>query len=579
LLVARIGRNSAVHPAAIFKLMLRDGIEFNEEVAPVKVPRLILALHVVAGFAFLSPAYIRPDSVAVYAYLRSLFLDRDLLFFNEWAGFGMIGNHFTWFKEVTPVGALANHWWIGTSLLSAPFYSVAAALSGALSMKGDGFFGLYQWTLGWSSVLFACGSLLIAERILTAFAIPLRARLLAVFAAWIGTPLFWYEYRFSLGTHAAGALCVAALVWLLWRATIGEPDMIDGALIGLALGLAIATRLQHFVLIVPLLYAIARGRLWRLFPAIAAGCTLPLAVQAAAWQIIYGNMFGPLLRGANLEGVTWMPFRTIAFVPVLFSSFHGLLPWSPVIALAIAGWMTASREQKPLGKILLLMFVAELVANSTLDRYWWGGMSFGGRRFTDLAAPFAIGIGFLLARWRSTFVYILTTLCLLWSTALTAPAIAGSLSLEHDVTPGSLLTAAASARQLLPPAALHSSLTQLPSLGLATAGLLIVTAVTSFLLICGRRRKWIVTGAVTYLTAALLLTLSASGRTRERAEADRMRFHLAPALASVGPLLDQRKLISDEVVYLQRRGEKGIAAQRLREIAAIDQRLGSTIHP
>ena len=33
------------------------------------------------------------------------------------------------------------------------------------------------------------------------------------------------------------------------------------------------------------------------------------------------------------------------------------------------------------------MFVGEWIANGTLDRYFWGGMSFGGRRFVDVTKP------------------------------------------------------------------------------------------------------------------------------------------------------------------------------------------------
>ena len=79
---------------------------------------LVVGATVVLGLLFLAPGYIRPDSVGVYSWVRSAVFDRDLLFFNEWHGFGMIRNHATAFKEVTPLGTVANHWWIGTSLLA-----------------------------------------------------------------------------------------------------------------------------------------------------------------------------------------------------------------------------------------------------------------------------------------------------------------------------------------------------------------------------------------------------------------------------------------------------------------------------
>ena len=51
---------------------------------------VLAAALVIIAIIFLSPAYIRPDSVGVYSYLRSAVFDRDLLFFDEWNAFGLI---------------------------------------------------------------------------------------------------------------------------------------------------------------------------------------------------------------------------------------------------------------------------------------------------------------------------------------------------------------------------------------------------------------------------------------------------------------------------------------------------------
>src|SRR4029079_11014634 len=89
----------------------------------------IFAAHTIVALVFLSPGWIRPDSVATYAYLQSMVNDGDLSFFNEWSSFGMIRNGVTYFSEVTRVGALANHWWIGTSMLTAPFYVIGMSFA------------------------------------------------------------------------------------------------------------------------------------------------------------------------------------------------------------------------------------------------------------------------------------------------------------------------------------------------------------------------------------------------------------------------------------------------------------------
>src|SRR5438477_5824016 len=163
----------------------------------------VFAAHALLGFLFLTPAYIRPDSVATYAYIRSMVDDGDLSFFNQWSAFGMVKNGVTFFSEVTPIGTLANHWWIGTSMLSAPLYVIG------LRFADDG--SLFAW----ASVLFAAAALWIACLFIESH------KVLALLAASLGTPLFWYTFRFPLTTHAAGPLTVALIFVSLFRSDSG----------------------------------------------------------------------------------------------------------------------------------------------------------------------------------------------------------------------------------------------------------------------------------------------------------------------------------------------------------------------
>src|SRR5260370_8407426 len=88
-------------------------------------PLVIAAAHIIGGFIFLAPGYVRPDSIAIFAYLRSAVFNRDFAFFNEWASAGLVRNGLTLFSEVTPAAARSNHWWIGTSIMSPPPYLIA----------------------------------------------------------------------------------------------------------------------------------------------------------------------------------------------------------------------------------------------------------------------------------------------------------------------------------------------------------------------------------------------------------------------------------------------------------------------
>lgn len=531
----------------------------------------LVAVHLLAG-VFLTPGYIVPDSVATFSWLRSLVLQGDLLFFDEWAGFGMIRDGIPLFKEVTARGTLANHWWVGTSILSLPFYLVAHLIARVGGGAADGFTGLYAFTLAWEAVLF--GAIASAAGFVVALKQGVSERLAAaaVAAVWLGTPMFWYEYRFPLGTHLAGILIVGLLVLVLARAGESEGRGVD-VLAGLLLGLAVATRLQHFVL------APAVGlHLWRsgrraTGVAVAAGCSLlAFLPQALAWTAVYGHPLGPLVSGASPLGGTWMPFRSNALDEVVLSSYHGLLPWAPLAALAVVGWILEVRR-RPLAATLLLMFVGEWIANGLFDRYFWGGTSFGPRRFVDLAVPLMVGTAWFLARTRRSGA-VAAGIATGWTVLLGLAAAAGTLDLRGDVLPRELAGSIASIDWSALPAMLvgQSMLVRAP--GGSLLGLAIVLAVGGAIVAAIRSHRAAIAALAAALAISSIAVVAAIPKTWSGAPAELRRFGIVlPAAREAGPLLDARGLLRDERDFLLNRGREREAAGTERLIEGIEKRL------
>ncbi len=72
----------------------------------------------------------------------------------------------------------------------------------------------------------------------------------------------------------------------------------------------------------------------------------------------------------------------------------------------------------------------------------------------------------------------------------------------------------------------------------------------------------------------LLVTLSAGVPTRSKAEIEAKRFNVkGKAARSVGPLIEQRGLISDELVWLEATGQQREAERTRQEIAQINRNL------
>jgi hypothetical protein len=570
------------------------------------------AVHIFAGYLFLAPSYVRPDSVAIYSWLRSLVVDGDLLFFNEWAGFRMLGDGFAYFKEVTPVAALANHWWVGTSILTAPFYLPSHALSHALpdaQFPADGFFGLDLVTLAWASVLFhglALGLAFLVFGLIAGRQPSARVFLPALLFTSLGTGAFWETFRMPLGTHAAGMFVVGLFTYLCVRVLKVEQRIVGGAdadsrarpvrqfewslpLIGFTLGLAAVTRLQHVVLLPAALYVVFRVRrpAREVFLACVGGL-IPMVVQGAAWFGVYGTPLGPLQVGANLEGVTWMPFRSFEFLPVLFSSWRGLFVWSPVWAPALVGLLLLARDKdssfhRDVGVLCLMMFAGELFANSTLDRYWWGGTAFGARRFVDLAVPLAVGLWSFLLRTRIPGL-VIGALATAWSCLLMRAVLLGTLDLSRYLSRDDIMRNVVRHWDGLPWGVLHSPVTSWVLAAQSALAILVIGVVAAAIGQLVRiRPRFAVIVSVTWVFVCLITVLLAIAPTRERAHDERARFNLTgEAALSAGPLIDQKGLISDELDWAEATGRADRAARIREEIEHIDQeldRLGVRLRP
>jgi hypothetical protein len=334
------------------------------------------------------------------------------------------------------------------------------------------------------------------------------------------------------------------------------------------------------VLLPAVLYAFARARRpVRDYLLAAAGGMAPLLIQGAAWYAVYGTPFGPLASGANLEGVTWIVFRKIAIAPALLSSWRGLFVWSPIWIPALAGLVLLARDRtsrvrRDAGVICLLMFAGELFANATLDRYWWGGMSFGPRRFVDLAVPVAIGLWAFLARTRLTGM-VIAALATVWSALLMFAAAAGTIDLSRYLDWPAIGDGLGAAWTSFTVGALRSPIT---SGTLALQSVLALMVIGSLVAIIGRIVRGRPDAATRlvygWLVGCLVVVLLAIGPTRERAAAEQTRLGLTgPAAASAGPLIDQRGLIADELAWLEATGRERDAARTRDEIGRIDAEL------
>jgi hypothetical protein len=120
-----------------------------------------------------------------------------------------------------------------------------------------------------------------------------------------------------------------------------------------------------------------------LFSAGVVAAFLPMLITR---QIVFGN---PFVLGMYAQ-VPWN-WSSAAFLPVLFSSGHGIFVWTPVLLVALLGLLPLWRKQAALAGIALLMSLA-FYALISVYPWWYGTLSFGNRFFVSLTPVFVLGL-------------------------------------------------------------------------------------------------------------------------------------------------------------------------------------------
>ena len=110
------------------------------------------------------------------------------------------------------------------------------------------------------------------------------------------------------------------------------------------------------------------------------------APQMLVWQTLYGR---PL---AIPQGDSFMQWRSPALAAVLFSDWHGLFTWTPVIAVAVAGLAFLWRRDRLVCSAAVTFLLLSWYVNAAAAD-WWAGEAFGSRRFVSCFAVFCFGLG------------------------------------------------------------------------------------------------------------------------------------------------------------------------------------------
>ena len=349
------------------------------------------------------------DALHHYVQLRSAVFDRDLHFRNEYVRmYGLHGptDETSWVYADTATRHVRNLMPVGPALIWAPAFLVVTFLVWAGNLAGssyplDGYGRLFQATAGISGIGAAAIGVWLAYR---ACAELFRQRwaIWACLALWLASSALYYSLISPTYSHAASLLATSAF-WFAFVKSRAAPDLARYATLGALAGVSALMRWQDAVLVL----AIAVDLLWRLRQRIpvsrlvvwgftaATATIVTFTPQMMVWQSLYGQ---PL---AIPQGSGFMRWTQPALIAVLFSTWRGLLTWTPIVAAGLVGFVPLLKRDRLVGVSALVFFCVSWYVNAAVAD-WWAGEAFGARRFVSCFPVFALGLTALLETWSPT---------------------------------------------------------------------------------------------------------------------------------------------------------------------------------
>ena len=318
---------------------------------------------------------IASDGKSYYAWLRSLALDHDLDFTNDFALIYAPGP--VPVAPIRPDGLVANKTSIGVALVETPGFMVGHAAAAVLGMPRDGVSAPYQFAVALSLQLFCLfGLWLLWLGMVRLGADPLVAAI-GVAGALLATNLIQYVARPAMA-HGPGVAVLCSAFYL--AATMSNVRVWRSGAIGALLGLAFIIRTSNGML-APLFVVLLwphLGRSVKHWLTLVAGFAVPLALQvglaSAQWDRLMFSSYGDEGFTAGITGI----------IGSLFTAKHGLFVYHPwyLFAVLLAALASARRQTRALGIAALLCFGAFVVMNGTWWS-WWFGDGFGNRSFVE----------------------------------------------------------------------------------------------------------------------------------------------------------------------------------------------------
>lgn len=354
----------------------------------------LLAALVVTGMSLThgeNTVLILSDGKSYYVWARSLLLDGDVDFQNDY--------HLIYppdplpreSAKVTPTGRVVNKFPVGMAILETPGLLLGhVAARYLVHSPTDGLSTPYQVAVVWSLIAFYVASFALLYRAMLDLGVSRMWALGFCLTSLVGTNLVHYIAKEPSMAHASGMALLNVLVFLAvrWSAGHRRVSPAAGALFGALVGLLFLVRNTNLLLI-PVLGAIVftkrRIAMVESLP-VLAGAVVVAALQPISLWFLWGRLrFSTYVDEAFTSGIP-------GILNALGSPRHGLFVYHPWYAVLLLLAIYAAIRVPRLRSICLAAmtsFLLMALANGTWW-CWWFGYSFGNRAFIESLCPLTV---------------------------------------------------------------------------------------------------------------------------------------------------------------------------------------------
>ena len=386
-----------------------------------KTPKILIILFL-CSLPLVNP-WVRGDGVGYYAYLRSILIDHDLHFEDDYLAANRSfvisktdGQDHLLPTLYTKTGYVENHFAVGPAILWAPAVVVIHGIVLLADKWGghiaaDGYSRPYLLTLAVTTACYGFLSLFLAYRIARKY-FDDQSAFLATVGIWMASSLPIYMYFNPSWSHAISAFTVSLYLWY-WERTKLERTTWQWVILGSLAGLMGNVYYPNAILLIfPALeigYLLLQGKRVQgavavtienlavrcgIFSVVFLASLLPTFITR---KIIYGNPFE-----TGYPPVWSWNWTSPALLKVLFSSDHGMFSWTPILIFAVIGLILLVQRDVLLGLGSIITFFAFYYFIASYPD-WDGISSFGNRFFVSLTPIFILGLSALISSFASWF--------------------------------------------------------------------------------------------------------------------------------------------------------------------------------